>query len=210
MWMFWAFICLALGQLTHSWPANDQRFRLRAVLGRAGAIGESWPSYSQILRSLGNNNEDNDILNFLRYFERRGPTNNFAQVAFDRINTARKVNRTCGETFYAAAAGLEWNDKLGVAAQKHSQSMVDHDYFEHTGIDGSSPEDRIEREKYSTDCFNGENIAGGTDPEDTVNRWLKSEGHCANIMNPDSKAIGIGYAEVGTYGGYSTLNFGTC
>jgi uncharacterized protein YkwD len=42
----------------------------------------------------------------------------------------------------------------------------------------------------------GENaIMGGLSAEDMFNRWMNSPGHKANIMNPDYKRIGIGFAE---------------
>ncbi len=38
---------------------------------------------------------------------------------------------------------VAWNDKLGDAAQEHSQDMANNRFQSHTGSDGSSPEDRI-------------------------------------------------------------------
>ncbi|CAF2640587.1 unnamed protein product [Rotaria sp. Silwood2] len=210
MWMFWTFICLALGQLTHSWPANDQRFRLRTVLGTAEMIDESRLSLRQQLRSMNNNDEDNDDRNFVLDFKRRGPSNEYKQQAFKLTNEARAQGRSCGDTWYPAATELTWNDKLGDAAQGHADSMLNNNYFSHTGADGSSFVDRIENAGYPRNCATAENIAGNQTPEATVAAWLKSSGHCANIMSKDSTAIGIGYAEGGRYGGYWVQNFGSC
>ncbi|CAF1202390.1 unnamed protein product [Rotaria sp. Silwood1] len=210
MWMFWAFICLTLGQLAHSWPVQNQRFRLRTVLGTAEAIDESWPSLRQQLRSFNGNNEDNDDRNLLHDFKRRGPSNDYEKQAFKLTNEARQEGRYCGSTWYPATTELKWNDNLADAAQGHADSMAENDYFSHTGKDGSSFVDRIEDAGYPRNCAAAENIAGNKTPEATVASWLKSPGHCANIMNPNNKAIGIGYAEGGRYGGYWVQNFGRC
>jgi uncharacterized protein YkwD len=40
----------------------------------------------------------------------------------------------------------------------------------------------------------GENIAAGfSTPEQTVNQWMNSEGHRANILNPSFTHLGVGY-----------------
>ncbi|MET0661220.1 MAG: CAP domain-containing protein [Steroidobacteraceae bacterium] len=49
-------------------------------------------------------------------------------------------------------------------------------------------------------CFSwrnvGENIAAGpTTAPDVVTLWLKSPGHCANIMSPEFTHMGLAFAE---------------
>jgi len=40
-----------------------------------------------------------------------------------------------------------------------------------------------------------ENIASGQkDADDVVRTWLESPGHCANLMNPDMRDMGVAYA----------------
>lgn len=44
-------------------------------------------------------------------------------------------------------------------------------------------------------CTGGENIAAGyKSPEVVVSAWMGSEGHRANIMNPEFRKLGVGYA----------------
>lgn len=39
-----------------------------------------------------------------------------------------------------------------------------------------------------------ENITAGSDtPEGVVDQWMHSEGHRANILNPEFKELGVGY-----------------
>ena len=44
------------------------------------------------------------------------------------------------------------------------------------------------------DAAAGENAAwGSVSPEEVVNAWMNSEGHRANILDPEARAMGVGY-----------------
>ncbi|MEU8828186.1 CAP domain-containing protein [Streptomyces sp. NPDC048636] len=89
--------------------------------------------------------------------------------------------------------------KLTKAAQAHSEDMAKHNDMSHTGSDGSSPDDRIERAGYSWSAY-GENVAYGySSPESVMEGWMNSSGHRANILNCDFKEIGVGHAQPGHY-----------
>src|SRR5438270_52705 len=70
--------------------------------------------------------------------------------------------------------------------------------------DGSSPEERITRSGYRW-RETGENLASGImTPEDAVAGWLRSPEHCANLMDPAFRHMGVAYAvnprlEAGVY-----------
>lgn len=133
------------------------------------------------------------------------------QQVFDLTNQARRTARTCGTKSYPAVPALKRNAKLDTAAVKHSVDMANNNYFDHKGLDGSQPWDRMKREGYNYG-YAGENIAAGNSTAAaTVDQWLKSAGHCANIMSPNFKEIGIGYgAKSGSkYTYYWTQNFGS-
>lgn len=67
----------------------------------------------------------------------------------------------------------------------------------HTGSDGSSPVQRIDREGYSWSAL-GENVAFGyRNVASVMAGWLASPGHCSNIMNPNFTQLGA--AEVDYY-----------
>ena len=107
------------------------------------------------------------------------------------VNQARKNGYQCGDKYYPAAPPVRWNDLLEVAAIKHSMDMEDKRYFSHTSKNGTNPGNRIDREGYKWKCF-GENIAMGYNNEkEVVDGWLKSPGHCKNIMNKDFKEMGV-------------------
>jgi len=125
-------------------------------------------------------------------------------------NEARAHARRCGWTSYAAAPPLKLNSALDRAALEHSRDMADHNYFDHTGSDGSSPADRITRAGYKWRMV-GENLASGmTAPEDAVAGWIKSPHHCENLMTPGFKEMGLAFA-VNPSGTdiYWTQTFGT-
>ena len=84
------------------------------------------------------------------------------------------------------------------------------DYFEHTSLDGREFGDRMTEAGFMGAGPWGENIAAGSaTPEAVVQGWMNSPGHCANIMNPQYRVIGIGYAfdDASTFGHYWTQDF---
>lgn len=99
------------------------------------------------------------------------------------INEARAETRACGSENYPPTHALIWNTLLAETAQVHSLDMASHNFFNHTGSDGSSISDRVTRTGYDWRTV-GENIAAGRNrASQTVNDWLESSGHCRNIMS---------------------------
>lgn len=126
---------------------------------------------------------------------------------FRLTNEARATARKCGSAQRAAVPALTYNNLLGAAARGHSADMAAKNYFDHTSKDGRSPWDRIEATGYKFRSA-GENIAAGQQtPAAVVQAWLKSPGHCENIMSGSFTEIGVGYVTGGSYGKYWTQNF---
>jgi len=132
----------------------------------------------------------------------------FTQRVLELTNAARAQARSCGATSFAAAAPLAYNAQLAQAAQGHATDMATRNYFSHTSLDGRSMAQRITATGYPWRTI-GENIAAGQPtPESVVDGWLRSEGHCRNVMNPSFRELGVGYAQGGTYSHYWVQNFG--
>jgi len=102
---------------------------------------------------------------------------------------------------------------LNRAAQAHSEDMRDQDYFDHSGLDGSSPSSRA-----CDACFDGcqstgfgENIAAGnSDAESTFDQWVNSPGHNSNMLGDRYVVVGLGRATGGgRYRSYWTNVFAT-
>src|SRR5205814_7860161 len=98
-----------------------------------------------------------------------------------------------------------------------SQDMIDHDFFDHPGSDGSQPADRMAASGYpfenacppvgSCSFVSGENISWrgttGSPPNQTttasqehddlfIDSAVTGRGHRKNILNPDFKEVGTG------------------
>ncbi|GAB2554067.1 CAP domain-containing protein [Spirosoma areae] len=127
------------------------------------------------------------------------------------INQARSKPCQCGTTTYPAVPALALNTQLNVASDMFAQDMATYTYFSHTARDGSLPWDRMTRAGYIWRAA-GENIAAGyTTTRTVVDGWLRSPGHCKNIMSANFKDVGVGYAysASSTYKHYWVTDFGT-
>ena len=92
---------------------------------------------------------------------------------------------------------VTWNDILAKVALDHSIDMDQNNYFSHTGLDGSSPGDRLTQAGYIWTSY-GENIAFNyPDEQSVMNAWLQSEGHCKNIMDGGFKSVQKGHEGFG-------------
>ncbi|MET0983931.1 MAG: CAP domain-containing protein [Steroidobacteraceae bacterium] len=115
--------------------------------------------------------------------------------ALHLVNQARAQKRRCGTRSLAAAPALQLNAKLNRAAEQHARNMAQHRKLQHEGFDGSTPAQRATAAGYSWRNV-GENIAAGpATAGEVVAMWLKSPGHCANIMSPEFTQMGLAFAE---------------
>jgi uncharacterized protein YkwD len=110
------------------------------------------------------------------------------------VNEARAHARRCGTQPFAAAAPLQRSAVLERAALAYAQDMARYAYMDHTGRDGSSPQQRISAAGYAW-VEGGENLASGVmNADEVVDGWLHSPGHCANLMHPAYTEMGVGFA----------------
>jgi len=134
----------------------------------------------------------------------------FQREVLQHVNAARAHARDCGDMRMTVAAPLAWDDALFDAAVDHSRDMANHNYFDHTDRDGNRVMQRATARGYEWRAI-GENIAGGDGSVDRVmNGWLRSPGHCRNIMNPEYTDIAVaGVERDGTrWGTYWTMVLG--
>ena len=110
------------------------------------------------------------------------------------VNDARGQARNCGARHFDSARPLSWNVLLARSAALHAADMAANGFFSHTGHNGSTLPQRVTRAGYAFRTT-GENIAAGQPSiEDAIAGWLKSPGHCANLMNSAFTDIGAGFA----------------
>jgi uncharacterized protein YkwD len=137
---------------------------------------------------------------------------NFTSAMLARVNQWRASGANCGiEGNFGPAPALAWNDLLTQAAAGHSQDMVTHNFFSHTGSNGSSLGQRVTAVGYNWSAV-GENIAAGqTSINSVVDGWIASPGHCANIMNAAFVHVGVACingTSSNTYSTYWTMDLG--
>ncbi len=81
------------------------------------------------------------------------------------------------------------------AAMWMANDMAEHDSFSHTDSQGRQADDRIRTFGYGNARFIAENIEKGADtPQETVQGWLNSPPHRKNLLHPDLREVGVGYA----------------
>jgi len=124
------------------------------------------------------------------------------------INNIRKKGCNCGTTYLPPAPAMIWNDQLEIAAIDHAADMYDKNYFSHTSKNGRTVEDRILAAGYTYKGYRsfaiGENIAQGQmNIAEVMKGWIKSEGHCRNLMNPQYREVGVAM-----YNDYWVQDFG--
>lgn len=87
---------------------------------------------------------------------------------------------------------LSADQRLQAAAEAHSRYMAENQVLSHTGVDDSSPGERITAQNYDW-IFYAENVACGYfTPQDLVDGWMQSEGHRENMLHPEAQEIGVG------------------
>ncbi len=133
------------------------------------------------------------------------------QAILVETNRRRAAGATCpsGVSFPPMGA-LVMHPQLQAAARKHSKDMATNNYFAHNSQDGRTPFVRMKAEGYKGGTM-GENIAAGNSTAAaTMDQWMKSDGHCKNIMNKSYTQLGVGYwyNSASTYRHYWTQNFG--
>ncbi|MCT7966894.1 CAP domain-containing protein [Laspinema sp. D1] len=106
----------------------------------------------------------------------------------------RVVELTNAERAQRGLDPLTFNPQLAAAAQVHSVNMGMRDFIAHTDpVDRSSAADRVMSQGYDYRTV-AENVAAGEPtPEQTVQGWMDSPSHRANILSPAVTEIGVGY-----------------
>jgi uncharacterized protein YkwD len=117
---------------------------------------------------------------------------------------------------------LRAQSSLEQAASRYARQMVRDEFFAHTSPAGSTMVARIKATSYLHDVVRwtvGENLAWGSGtsstPRATVEGWMRSADHRANLLERDFEDVGIGIAagapvelEDGESGGTYVTDFG--
>jgi len=91
---------------------------------------------------------------------------------------------------------LAWHGALATVARGHSADMHRNNFVGHTGSDGSTIRQRIERGGITnTRGLSGIISRGWTTPGSAVESWMTSPGNRAIVLCTESTHIGVGYID---------------
>jgi hypothetical protein len=109
-------------------------------------------------------------------------------------------------------SSLKLSQTLSAAAEHHSLSMADNNYFDHFLIpEGIKWSQNMMNYGYTYNTWRGENIVAVTNTAAwAFQAWKNSPSHNENMLNSNYNAIGIGfvYRAGSQYGYYWTTDFG--
>lgn len=89
-------------------------------------------------------------------------------------------------------APLTWNRRLGAAADAHALDLYRAGRLSHEGRDGATMAERLRDVGYAYRAA-AENLAlCDCDAAEVVRRWMTSDGHRRNLLNPDLREMGAG------------------
>ena len=118
------------------------------------------------------------------------------QRAVERLNNVRQTALPCDGAVGlpgqpAARQALAWEQRLATSAQAQASDLAQRDLLSHVDAQQRSFGLRLRSAGYSA-AGAGENLAAGqTDFDDTLQAWLASPTHCANLMQPDFRDVGL-------------------
>ena len=128
------------------------------------------------------------------------------EEAAQLINEVRQRIAGCGEMLRANAQRgtapsalpgrppLAWSPRLAAAAEDHSRAMAEQAFFDHVDREGRRVAQRADAAGYRWRSI-GENLAAGHRTlDDALRGWLRSEGHCRNLL--DERFTDFGLARV--------------
>jgi uncharacterized protein YkwD len=115
------------------------------------------------------------------------------------INNARTSNNL---------PALSVNQKLATAAKDHASDMLCNNYLSHIGLNGSTPQSRVEAAGFKASLVLEDlyalHPAYGGNPQSAFNWWMSDPASKADLLNPNTTVFGVAYATSDTslLGGY--------
>jgi uncharacterized protein YkwD len=112
------------------------------------------------------------------------------QKAVEQLNALRRQAAPCA-AIGAAMQRLSWEVRLAASAHEHAVDLAMQDRLSHTDSRNRGFGVRLRSSGYAA-AGAGENLAAGqTGIDDTLQAWLASPSHCANLMQPEYRDVGL-------------------
>ncbi|MBN2117556.1 MAG: LysM peptidoglycan-binding domain-containing protein [Anaerolineales bacterium] len=108
----------------------------------------------------------------------------------------------------AGLPALVINAQLTAAAKDHAVDMLCNNYLSHTGLDGSTPQDRVRKAGFTASLVVEDlyalHPAYGGNPQSAFDWWMADPASKADLLNPNTTAFGIAYvsSDKSLLGGY--------
>ncbi len=113
------------------------------------------------------------------------------QLAVQRLNELRLHAAAPCARANALPQVLAWESRLAGSAQHQASDLAVRDLLSHVDAQERGFGARLRSVGY-TAAGAGENLAAGqTDFDDTLQAWLASPTHCANLMQPEFRDVGL-------------------
>lgn len=126
------------------------------------------------------------------------------------VNQTRQRGYNCGGIAKPPVPPLAYDTRLALAAQLHVNAMTLQGFADHVNpVTKSTPQTRAAAEGWTGEV--AENLyTGGQTARETLDWWLGSSVHCANLMNAYWTHFGAGIAlgDQGGEGPYWVIDFG--
>ena len=113
------------------------------------------------------------------------------QRAVQRLNEVRQQADAPCAAGHAAMQPLAWEARLAGSAHEQATDLALRDLLSHVDARQRSFGTRLRSAGYAA-AGAGENLAAGQpDFDDTLQAWLASPSHCANLMQPEFRDVGL-------------------
>lgn len=122
-----------------------------------------------------------------------GYSEEYEQVLFEMVNTARTEN---------GLPALSWSNALAGIARNHGADMIQRGYYDHVDPEGRGPDYRADAAGISYYLISENIAAGNVSPEVIFDGWMASPDHRYNILDPEVDQVGIGVVLGGGMGIY--------
>lgn len=133
------------------------------------------------------------VLAFIAHGTQNLPDTNSASVLGVQANLTSQALLTATNSARTSSGvqALQYSEKLSAAAYYKARDMFEHQYWAHTGPDGSTPWKWLSKADYDY-LYAGENLAKNfTTPEATATAWMGSPKHRENIVNQNYTEVGF-------------------
>ncbi len=112
------------------------------------------------------------------------------QRAVEQLNALRGQAAPCAEVG-ATMQSLSWESRLAASAQEQAMDLAARDRLSHVDSRNRGLGVRLRSVGYAA-AGAGENLAAGqTGIDDALQAWLASPSHCANLMQPEYRDVGL-------------------